>query len=1398
MSISNRVRTIAICIILAILAGFITVISCSGGGSPVIPQVAATYVGTQKCASCHAGYFKQFAASGHANILKPVSGGAPAYPNSSVPNPPAGTSWADIKYVVGGHGWKANFVGKDGFLFTGPQAEYDLANGSWSALYPGEKKYYDCAKCHTTGYTSGGNKDGLSGISGNWLYSGVQCEACHGPGSNHAENPTTSNINVNTDPEDACASCHIRTNEFTIEASGGFILNRQQYTELENSPHHDVFTCATCHDPHNSAIYSDPDFNPDKGIETECVQCHTGKVVQKSDAMRKALTCMDCHMPPLVRSINGDVSKFTGDVSTHLMRINIDPSAPQFSPDGTSSNPYVTLQYACKRCHMDGGVAQNLSLQVLADYAFEYHGNAEPGTFVKSDTCKACHEDIYDTFIETGHPQMLKPVDSSAPQYPNSSVPNPPPGYSWDEISYVVGGFGWKARFVDNQGYLITGSPGDKTQYNIADGSWSEYHAGDMVGYDCAVCHTTGYSSSGHQDGLSGISGTWEQSGVHCEACHGSGGAHVGSPSPDTINIEMPARDRCAICHTRGTPGVLEASDGFIMSEAQAEEISLSPHSVLECSTCHDPHRSVVYSDPVSNPDQGLVKSCNECHPTEASIQKSANMKAALSCQDCHMAPMVKSALGDLSIFTADENTHLFRINTDVNAEQFSPDGTQANPYITISYACQRCHIDGGGAPPISKESLASYAVNYHSTADPDAIVGDQTCRTCHSTIYDPYSRTGHAYILNNVNNAAPAYPYSSVDSLPPGYLWNDIRYVIGGYKWRANFIGYDGYILTGGPGDKTMYSFVSGEWESYNPGMETDYDCGRCHTTGFTPGGHQDGLPGMTGTWEHMGVQCEACHGPGGAHVSAPSPSTINVDMNPNDSCATCHSRGQLNIIEAANGFGKNHSQVEELMQSPHDSFQCSSCHDPHRSVSYEDATYNPDKGLVVNCETCHAEKVTTQRSAGMQAILDCIDCHMPPMDKSGYGDLSTFTADVKSHLFRINTDPSAAQFSPDGTTVNGYLTVKYACQRCHIDGGTAVPLPLEGLAAYADGYHSTTQPTDYVSSEMCRICHSGTYDKFQFTGHANVLTEVDGAAPVYPYSSVPNPPSGYTWNDVDYVIGGWGWKSLFIGNDGYIITGNSSSMTQYNLETEEWVEYFAGDTVPYNCGSCHTTGYSPSGNQNGKPGIVGTWNEDGVQCEACHGSGGAHISDPMPSNINASGDPSTACMNCHSRGTGAIEAKDGFTMNYTQWDEFMVSPHSDMLTCITCHDPHASVLYDNPVYNPNQGLNISCETCHPDEAANQKSTAMSLLDIGCTGCHMPPMVRSADANPSIHTADMSSHLWEINLEPGVSQFSPDGTETMPYLTVEYVCLRCHTDGGGAHPMSIGQAETYSVGYHE
>ena len=109
------------------------------------------------------------------------------------------------------------------------------------------------------------------------------------------------------------------------------------------------------------------------------------------------------------------------------------------------------------------------------------------------------------------------------------------------------------------------------------------------------------------------------------------------------------------------------------------------------------------------------------------------------------------------------------------------------------------------------------------------------------------------------------------------------------------------------------------------------------------------------------------------------------------------------------------------------------------------------------------------------------------------------------------------------------------------------------------------------YIGSEQCGACHETEYEKFVLSGHSYKLTKIEnGESPVFPYDEttggVQNPPDGYDWDDVSYVIGGYGWKARFMDNNGFIITGDEDSTTQFNyandnVGTEEgWVAYHAG----------------------------------------------------------------------------------------------------------------------------------------------------------------------------------------------------------------------------------------------
>ena len=158
--------------------------------------------------------------------------------------------------------------------------------------------------------------------------------------------------------------------------------------------------------------------------------------------------------------------------------------------------------------------------------------------------------------------------------------------------------------------------------------------------------------------------------------------------------------------------------------------------------------------------------------------------------------------------------------------------------------------------------------------------------------------------------------------------------------------------------------------------------------------------------------------------------------------------------------------------------------------------------------------------------------------------------------------------------------------------------------------------QPPTYIGTAACAECHEDIAAVFSQSGHPHQLTPVvDGQAPEYPFTELDSLPEGYTWDDISYVIGGYHWKALFVDNDGYIVTGDAVQYNFYNRAVglgDEWVPYLSGEQKPYDCGACHTTGYSPQGNQGGLPGIVGSWAEPGVQCEECHGPGSLHASHP------------------------------------------------------------------------------------------------------------------------------------------------------------------------------------------
>ncbi len=374
---------------------------------------------------------------------------------------------------------------------------------------------------------------------------------------------------------------------------------------------------------------------------------------------------------------------------------------------------------------------------------------------------------------------------------------------------------------------------------------------------------------------------------------------------------------------------------------------------------------------------------------------------------------------------------------------------------------------------------------------------------------------------------------------------------------------------------------------------------------------------------------------------------------------------------------------------------------------------------------------------------------------------------------------------------------------------------------------FTGTLAAQTYVGSNSCMNCHSTQYNDWNKSGHPFKLQKILNAQPPsYPPGlssqkivgpnvnyllepGVPQPPKGYTWDQIGWVMGGYHSNARFIDTAGYVIVGDS---TRYNLPTRRWVMYDQMEPgrkpYEYSCFRCHTTGPSqtvvPPFNQ--YPGIQGSWAEAGVGCEACHGPGSTHVSNPS---VKPPKEGYETCNNCHARDRGTQFAWNlrvewqpttvqgtptGFIRHREQGDMMFASKHHIAgMTCATCHNPHKGVYYELGGVKPTP----NCQTCHANKEILGHGPAIST----CEDCHMPFAARSADGL-SPYVSEQSAHFWKILTSP-ITMF--DNLDTLAAgryfikqdasglsgLTLDYTCLQCHVT------QNVTWAAQYAANIH-
>lgn len=401
----------------------------TGAGCPTLPSDGASgvfnnvtdrtnggadYIGSAACMACHPDVGAKQMVHGHAQALHAIDDGAPTYPAAGIWgggfDPPDGKPWSDIAYVIGGYIRDAKFVDLDGFVMTdgvdGVHTQWNLAfpdNGAvaqFVAYLPDQATplpyAYSCFVCHVTGAVESDPdsptfQDNRPGMAGTFAEPGVQCEVCHGPGSNHAPSPHARQIYVDTTGL-TCRECHVgsyRSQDRTIAASGGYIVQTQQQRELWASGGHSTFSCVFCHEPHVSANY-----DTQAAIINDCEDCHpdfdlgfhAGKTYVRR-AYSEALTCRSCHMPYATltasaagEDVVGDVGRMA-DTHTHIFRINTENAdyTAMFTESGEAvavdaeGRAAVTVDFVCLRCHNGFGNASRFRVRDASAIARSIH-----------------------------------------------------------------------------------------------------------------------------------------------------------------------------------------------------------------------------------------------------------------------------------------------------------------------------------------------------------------------------------------------------------------------------------------------------------------------------------------------------------------------------------------------------------------------------------------------------------------------------------------------------------------------------------------------------------------------------------------------------------------------------------------------------------------------------------------------------------------------------------------------------------------------------------------------------------------------------------------------------------------------------------------------------------------
>lgn len=398
--------------------------------------------------------------------------------------------------------------------------------------------------------------------------------------------------------------------------------------------------------------------------------------------------------------------------------------------------------------------------------------NSPPGErFTGSESCKECHEEIFNGWKATFHAYKFQPASADFIEGDfeknNALAAGEPParmerkgekffvtttGKDGQEatfpVDYVLGSI-WKQRYITKfpNGALHV----LPVQWNPLSQSWVEYQEtrGAQPGSGsfwadperafqkrCLGCHTTN-----PELGFDGAAGTydthWTDLGVGCESCHGPGAAHIAAPIAEKRStILNPARladprragQVCGACHTRGSSpgGEFAYPVGYYPGGQLAFLFDESPGAYPDGSP-KEHHQQ--YNDWKGSGHARAGVMCWDCHDAHAkgkSNRFQLKLPGSLLCQSCHQVEprgvhglhSVNNCVGChmasvvQSATLGDMRSHTFRV---------------IRPELTVA------------AGSLKKQPNSCNSCHHHAKEDPEnlvhflkAVQKPQPCKACH------------------------------------------------------------------------------------------------------------------------------------------------------------------------------------------------------------------------------------------------------------------------------------------------------------------------------------------------------------------------------------------------------------------------------------------------------------------------------------------------------------------------------------------------------------------------------------------------------------------------------------------------------------------------------------------